>query len=100
MRRNKHATHSNVESTGPTTHRGGAGGQWEESSLNPKFPIWATEQVAWQPTPVFLPENLHGQRCLASCSPWGFKESDMTERLSTGGKGAHRDGEMLEEKQV
>ena len=55
VRRNKHATHSKVESTGPTTNRSGAGGQWEESSLNPKFPIWATEQVAWQPTPVFLP---------------------------------------------
>ena len=25
----------------------------------------------------------HGQRSLAGCSPWGYKESDKTERLST-----------------
>ena len=28
-------------------------------------------------------ENPHGQRCLAGYRPWGCKESDMTERLST-----------------
>ena len=28
-------------------------------------------------------ENPHGQRSLAGYSPWGFKELDMTERLST-----------------
>ena len=28
-------------------------------------------------------ENPHGQRSLAGYSPWGGKESDMTERLST-----------------
>ena len=27
--------------------------------------------------------NPHGQRSLAGCSPWGRKESDMTEQLST-----------------
>ena len=27
-------------------------------------------------------ENPHGQRSLASYSPWGHKESDMTERLT------------------
>ena len=37
----------------------------------------------WQPSPVFLPGNFHGQRTLASYSPWGHKESDMTEQLST-----------------
>ena len=31
---------------------------------------------AWQPTPVFLPGESHGQRSLASYSPWGCKESD------------------------
>ena len=36
---------------------------------------------AWQPTPVFLPEELHGQRSVAGYSPWGCKESDTTERL-------------------
>ena len=28
-------------------------------------------------------ENTHGQRSLAGYSPWGCKESDMTEQLST-----------------
>ena len=28
-------------------------------------------------------ENPHGQRSLVGCSPWGCKESDMTERVST-----------------
>ena len=32
------------------------------------------------PTPVFLPGESHGQR---SYSPWGYKESDTTEQLST-----------------
>ena len=36
---------------------------------------------AWQPTPVFLPGESHGQRSLAGYSPWGCKELDMTERL-------------------
>ena len=30
---------------------------------------------------VFLPGKSHGQRSLVGCSPWGRKESDMTERL-------------------
>ena len=33
----------------------------------------------WQPTPVFLPGESHGQRSLVGSSPWGHKESDMTE---------------------
>ena len=32
---------------------------------------------AWQPTPVFLPEESHGQRGPAGYSPWGCKESYM-----------------------
>ena len=34
---------------------------------------------AWPLTLVFLPGGSHGQRSLAGCSPWGCKESDMTE---------------------
>ena len=34
---------------------------------------------AWQPTPVFLPGESHGQRSLVGYGPWGRKESDMTE---------------------
>ena len=29
-----------------------------------------------------LPGKSHGQRSLAGCSPWGCKESDMTERVN------------------
>ena len=36
----------------------------------------------WLPTPVFLPEEFHGQRNLAGYLPWGHKESDTTERLT------------------
>ena len=34
---------------------------------------------AWQPTPVILPRESRGQRSLVGYSPWGHKESDMTE---------------------
>ena len=38
----------------------------------------------WQPTPVFLPGEFHGQkRNLVGYSLWGCQESDTTERLST-----------------
>ena len=37
---------------------------------------------AGQPTPVFLPEESHGQRSLVGYSPWGHKELDRTEQLS------------------
>ena len=36
---------------------------------------------AWQPTPVVLPGESHGQRSLVGYSPWGHKELDMTEWL-------------------
>ena len=36
----------------------------------------------WLSTPVFLPGESHGQRSLAGNSPWGQKESDVTERLT------------------
>ena len=38
-------------------------------SLGSKIP-WRRK---WQPTPVFLPENSHGQRSLAGCSLWPGK---------------------------
>ena len=34
---------------------------------------------AWHPIPVFLPGESHGQKNLAGYSPYGHKESDMTE---------------------
>ena len=36
----------------------------------------------WQPTPVFLPGESHGQRSLVGYSPWGCKEWNRTERLT------------------
>ena len=41
---------------------------------------WSRKQ---QPTPVFLPGKCHRERSLVGYSPWGHKESDMTERLSS-----------------
>ena len=49
-----------------------------KSRFNPcveKIP-WSRK---WQPSPAFLPEKFQGQRSLAGYSPWGCKESDMTE---------------------
>ena len=40
--------------------------------------FWRRKQ---QPTPVLLPGKSHGWRSLVGYSPWGRKESDMTERL-------------------
>ena len=39
-------------------------------------------EKGWQPTPVFLPGEFHGQKSLVGYSPQGHKESDMTEQLS------------------
>ena len=46
------------------------------------FDPWVGELLRrrkWQPTPVFLPGEFHGQRSLVGYSPWGQKELDVTE---------------------
>ena len=47
-----------------------------------RFDPWV-RKIPWrrapQPIPVFLAGESHGQRSLAGYSPWGRKESDMTE---------------------
>ena len=43
--------------------------------------FFTTWRRKWQPTPIFLPGEFHGQRSLVGCSPWGGKELDMTEQL-------------------
>ena len=58
----------------------------------PAFQKWRCEfnpwvrkipsRMQWQPTSIFLPGDLHGQRSLLGYSPWGCKESDTTEQLS------------------
>ena len=40
------------------------------------------QRSEWQPVPVFLPEEFHGQRSLAGYNPWDLKELDTTEQLS------------------
>ena len=53
--------------------------------MRPGFSPWIGRipwRRTWQPTPVFLPGEFHGQRSLVGYSPWGRKESDMTEWLS------------------
>ena len=60
----------------------------KESALQcrrPGFNPWVRKipwRRKWQPTPVFLPGESHGQRGLVGYSPWGCKESDTTERLN------------------
>ena len=49
----------------------------------------------WQPTPVFLPWESHGQRSLVGCSLKDRKELDTTEQLST----SLRKKEEVEEKE-
>ena len=47
----------------------------------PGFDPWVGQipwKSGWQPTPVFLPGESHGQRSLAGYSPGGGKEADMT----------------------
>jgi len=47
------------------------------------FNLWVGKipwRRAWQPIPIFLPGESHGQRSLAGCNgPRGHKELDMTE---------------------
>jgi len=35
--------------------------------------IWRRK---WQPTPVFLPGEFHGQRSLVGYSPWDYSRND------------------------
>ena len=37
----------------------------------------------WQPTPVIWPGESNGQRSLVGDHPWGRRESDTTEQLTT-----------------
>ena len=40
------------------------------------------QRRAWQPTPVFLPGESHGQKGLVGYSPEGYKEWDVTEAVT------------------
>ena len=66
--------------------------QEAQERFNPsvrKIP-WSTK---WQPAPVFLPGNFHGQNSLAGYSSWYHIELDMTQQASvffSSSKGAKR----------
>ena len=53
----------------------------QEAWFNPQVGKIPWRRI-WQPTPVFLPEEAHGQRSLAGYNPWGCKELDTTEQIT------------------
>ena len=56
--------------------------RWKRSTFDP----WVGKiswRRKWQPTLIFLPGKLHGQRSLVGYSPWGCKESKRTEPTHT-----------------
>ena len=71
------------------THPGfssGAGGKEPACQCKrrkrPGFNPWVGKirwRRKWQPTPVYLPGESHGQRSLLGYSPWGHKESDTAQ---------------------
>jgi len=55
------------------------------SASRPRFNPWVGKipwRRKWQPTPVFLPGELHEQRSLVGYSPWHCKELDVTDQLT------------------
>ena len=60
---------------------------WKEMVTHPSILAWRIPWTKkpgrkWQPSPVFLPGEAHGQKSLAGFSPWGGKELDTTELLT------------------
>jgi len=52
---------------------------------SPVFDPWVRKipwRREWQPTPVFLTGEFHGQKNLVSYNPWVHKELDTTVRLT------------------
>ena len=67
-------------------NRGLTGGSYCKDSAFNVIPDLPSGKIPWrrkwQLTPVFWPGKFQGQRSLAGYSPWGHKESDVTERLT------------------
>ena len=64
---------------------GGSDGKESANSAGDLGLIWGGKILwrrAWQPTPLVLPGEPHGQRNLVGYSSWCLKESDTTERLN------------------
>ena len=63
---------------------GGSEGK-ESACGRPRFNPWVGKipyRREWQPTPVFLSGESHGQRSLVGYSPWGCTKLDTTEQLT------------------
>ena len=56
---------------------------WRQKGTDILGKVWQflIHSIIYWPTPVLLPGKSHGWRSLVGCSPWGHKESTMTERL-------------------
>ena len=64
---------------------GGSDGKASVYDAGDPFDPWVEKipwRRKWQSTPVLLSGKSHGQRNLVGYSPWGRKESDMTEQLN------------------
>ena len=64
---------------------GGSDGRISLQCRRPRFDPWLRKipwRREWLSTPVSLAGEVHGQRSLVGCSPWGRKESDTTEQLT------------------
>ena len=60
----------------------------------PTFDSWVRKipwRRAWQPTPVFLPGEFHGQRSLAGYGPWVTKSQTQLKQLRNLFGGVHSD---------
>ena len=59
--------------------------RWFSGKESARFDPWVEKipwNRKWQPTPVLLPGEFHGQRSLEDYSPQGHKELDTTERTA------------------
>ena len=54
--------------------------QWRRPGSNPG--LRRSLEKGMEPTPVFLPGEIHGQRSLEGCSPWGHKSLNRTEPVT------------------
>ena len=78
-----------IQKEGVCVYKGFPGGASSEELAcqgrkrkRPGFNPWVGKiprRRKWQPTPIFLPGESHGQRSLVGYGPWGHKESDTTE---------------------
>ena len=58
--------------------------QWRKNTLKENYKFYVRKMPwrrKWQPTPVLLPGESHGERSLVGYNPWGRKESDTTKWL-------------------